>query len=142
MKVSLQDTVDIFSDFQNMDIYKTYFINSKQLCNLRDYANFIRNIDEKIDRTKTGTHSIFGAQMRFDLSEGFPLLTSKKVAFGRIKSELLWFLRGDNNIRFLLQHHNHIWDEWPFKKWVESNEYKGPDMTDFGLRTQKDRSDP
>ncbi|OIM79075.1 thymidylate synthase [Oenococcus oeni] len=110
--------------------------------NEEQYLNLARRILEtgasKMDRTKTGTHSIFGAQMRFDLSEGFPLLTSKKVAFGRIKSELLWFLRGDNNIRFLLQHHNHIWDEWPFKKWVESNEYKGPDMTDFGLRTQKD----
>ena len=60
----------------------------------------------KPDRTHTGTYSIFGHQMRFDLSKGFPLLTTKKVPFGLIKSELLWFLRGDTNIRFLLQHKN------------------------------------
>ena len=76
--------------------------------------------------------------MRFDLSKGFPILTTKKVPFGLIKSELLWFLRGDTNIRFLLQHKNHIWDEWAFKKWVESDEYQGPDMTDFGHRWLKD----
>ncbi|RVU70117.1 MULTISPECIES: thymidylate synthase [Lactobacillus] len=93
---------------------------------------------DKSDRTGTGTRSLFGAQMRFDLSQGFPLLTSKKVPFGLIKSELLWFLRGDTNIRFLLEHHNHIWDEWAFKNWVTSSEYQGPDMTNFGLRSQSD----
>ncbi|CAK1229836.1 thymidylate synthase [Fructobacillus tropaeoli] len=92
----------------------------------------------KDDRTGTGTYSIFGTQMRFDLQEGFPLLTTKKVFFKLIKSELLWFLRGDNNIRFLLQNNNHIWDEWAFKNWIESDEYSGPDMTDFGLRSQTD----
>ena len=92
----------------------------------------------KPDRTHTGTYSIFGHQMRFDLSKGFPLLTTKKVPFGLIKSELLWFLHGDTNIRFLLQHKNHIWDEWAFEKWVKSDEYRGPDMTDFGHRSQKD----
>lgn len=90
----------------------------------------------KGDRTGTGTHSLFGTQMRFDLQEGFPLLTTKKVFFGLIKSELLWFLRGDNNIRFLLQHNNHIWDEWAFKNWVESSDYTGPDMTNFGHRAE------
>ena len=93
---------------------------------------------DKSDRTGTGTRSYFGAQMRFDLSKGFPLLTTKKVPFGLIKSELLWFLRGDTNIRFLLEHNNHIWDEWTFKNWVTSAEYQGPDMTDFGLRSQSD----
>ena len=92
----------------------------------------------KGDRTGTGTHSLFGTQMRFDLQEGFPLLTTKKVFFGLIKSELLWFLRGYNNIRFLLQHNNHIWDEWAFKNWVESNDYTGPDMTNFGHRAETD----
>lgn len=92
----------------------------------------------KMDRTKTGTHSLFGYQMRFNLNDGFPLLTTKKVPFGLIKSELLWFLRGDTNIRFLLQHHNHIWDEWALKKWVTSGDYTGPDMTNFGLRSQTD----
>ncbi|WP_282801066.1 thymidylate synthase [Secundilactobacillus kimchicus] len=93
---------------------------------------------EKTDRTGTGTRSTFGYQMRFDLSEGFPLLTTKKVPFGLIKSELLWFLHGDTNIQYLLKHKNHIWDEWAFKKWVESNDYKGPDMTDFGRRSLVD----
>lgn len=93
---------------------------------------------DKSDRTCTGTKSLFGAQMRFDLSKGFPLLTTKRVPFGLIKSELLWFLRGDTNIRFLLQHKNHIWDEWAFKNWVNSDEYQGPDMADFGLRCQSD----
>lgn len=98
----------------------------------------LENGHRKDDRTKTGTISTFGYQMRFDLSKGFPLLTTKKVPFGLIKSELLWFLRGDTNIQFLLKHKNHIWDEWAFEKWVNSDEYNGPDMTDFGLRSQKD----
>jgi len=92
----------------------------------------------KDDRTGVGTKSIFGHQMRFDLQEGFPLLTTKKVAFRLIKSELLWFLKGETNIRYLLEHNNHIWDEWAFERYVESDDYKGPDMTNFGLRAQKD----
>lgn len=110
--------------------------NEQQYLNLARYV--LENGHEKSDRTGTGTRSVFGYQMRFDLSKGFPLLTTKKVPFGLIKSELLWFLRGDTNIRFLLQHHNHIWDEWAFKKWVTSSEYHGPDMTDFGHRWLKD----
>lgn len=90
--------------------------------------------NEKADRTGTGTKSVFGYQMRFDLTKGFPLLTTKRVPFGLIKSELLWFLKGDTNIRYLLEHNNHIWDEWAFKRYVESLEYTGPDMTDFGRR--------
>ncbi|WP_391484632.1 thymidylate synthase [Lactobacillus iners] len=93
---------------------------------------------DKSDRTGVGTRSIFGAQMHFDLSEGFPIITTKHVPFGLIKSELLWFLRGDTNIKFLLEHKNHIWDEWAFKNWVSSTEYNGPDMTNFGLRQQTD----
>src|SRR5699024_2026548 len=93
---------------------------------------------EKADRTKTGTYSLFGKQIRFQLQDGFPLLTTKKVPFRLVASELLWFLKGDTNIRYLLQHNNNIWNEWAFKKWVESDEYNGPDMTDFGIRAQKD----
>lgn len=106
------------------------------------YLQLLRDIlakgHQKTDRTKTGTISLFGYQMRFDLSQGFPLLTTKRVPFGLIKSELLWFLRGDTNIQYLLKHNNHIWDEWAFKNWIESPEYVGPDMTDFGLRAPKD----
>lgn len=93
---------------------------------------------QKGDRTGTGTKSLFGYQMRFDLSEGFPLLTTKRVPFGLIKSELLWFIKGDTNIRYLLQHNNHIWDEWAFERYVQSEDYKGPDMTDFGRRALQD----
>ena len=92
----------------------------------------------KSDRTNTGTYSFFGKQIRFDLQEGFPLLTTKRVPFRLIASELLWFLKGDTNIRYLLEHRNNIWNEWAFKNWVESTEYEGPDMTDFGIRSQKD----
>ncbi|EOH88630.1 thymidylate synthase [Enterococcus pallens] len=93
---------------------------------------------QKGDRTGTGTKSLFGYQMRFDLSEGFPLLTTKRVPFGLIKSELLWFIKGDTNIRYLLQHNNHIWDEWAFERYVQSEDYQGPDMTDFGHRALQD----
>lgn len=92
----------------------------------------------KGDRTGTGTKSIFGYQMRFDLSEGFPLLTTKRVPFGLIKSELLWFIKGDTNIRYLLEHNNHIWDEWAFERYIKSDDYQGPDMTDFGHRVLSD----
>lgn len=106
------------------------------------YLNLGRKIltegNIKTDRTNTGTRSIFGYQMRFNLAEGFPLLTTKRVPFGLIKSELLWFLKGDTNIRFLLEHNNHIWDEWAFERFVKSPAYKGPDMTDFNHRALAD----
>lgn len=95
---------------------------------------------KKEDRTGTGTFSVFGHQMRFDLQKGFPLLTTKRVPFKLVASELLWFIKGDTNIRYLLQNNNHIWDEWAFKRWVESDEYTGPDMTDFGRRCLVDEA--
>lgn len=94
----------------------------------------LENGSKKDDRTGTGTLSIFGYQMRFNLQEGFPLMTTKKTAFRLIATELLWFLKGDTNVRTLIEQNNHIWDEWGFKKWVESEDYKGVDMTDFGNR--------
>lgn len=110
----------------------------------KEYLDLLNKViakgELKGDRTGTGTLSLFGHQMRFDLSEGFPLLTTKKVAFGLIKSELLWFLKGDSNIRYLLQRKNHIWDEWAFAKYVKSCDYAGPDMTDFGRRCLVDEA--
>lgn len=109
---------------------------------MRQYLDLAQTILDKgvtkEDRTGVGTKSIFGHQMRFDLSEGFPLLTTKRVAFRLIKSELLWFLKGDTNIRYLLENNNHIWDEWAFERYTSSQDYDGPDMTDFGLRAQED----
>ena len=109
---------------------------------MKQYLELLEKIKqegiEKSDRTGTGTKSIFGYQMRFDLSKGFPILTTKRVPFGLIKSELLWFIKGDTNIRYLLQHNNHIWDEWAFKRYVESPDYTGEDMTDFGRRSLQD----
>src|SRR5699024_1897469 len=110
--------------------------------NLQNYVQLLEDIlengTEKGDRTGTGTVVVFGRQLRFDLQKGFPLLTTKRVPFRLVASELLWFLRGDTNIKYLLEHNNNIWNEWPFKRWVESEAYDGPDMTDFGLRSQTD----
>src|SRR5690625_1153939 len=104
-----------------------------------DLCNYIlENGSQKTDRTGTGTYSIFGYQIRYNLNEGFPLLTTKKVPFRLIASELLWFIKGDTNIRYLLENNNNIWNEWAFKKWVESDEYNGPDMTDFGIKSLED----
>lgn len=98
----------------------------------------LENGTKKEDRTGTGTLSIFGYQMRFDLKKGFPLFTTKRIPFRLIVSELLWFIKGDTNIRYLLQNNNNIWNEWAFENWVSSKEYNGPDMTNFGLRSQED----
>ena len=83
---------------------------------MRQYEDFMRHVYEngvtKTDRTGTGTRSVFGYQMRFDLQEGFPLVTTKKLHTKSIFIELLWFLRGDNNARWLQERGVSIWNEW------------------------------
>jgi thymidylate synthase len=83
---------------------------------MRAYLDLLRHVMEcgrfKSDRTGTGTHSVFGAQVRYDLEAGFPLLTTKKVHTRSIIHELLWFLKGETNIRYLKENGVSIWDEW------------------------------
>lgn len=98
----------------------------------REYLKLLEHIMEhgatKTDRTGTGTKSVFGYQMRFDLSQGFPLLTTKKVPIKSIIHELLWFMRGDTNLKYLADNNVHIWDEWPYKAYLQRNNLPIPEI--------------
>lgn len=87
---------------------------------MKQYLELLQNILDRGatrgDRTGTGTKSIFGAQLRFDLSQGFPLVTTRKVFFKGVIRELLWFLAGDTNIKYLTDNNVHIWDAWADEK--------------------------
>src|SRR5687768_14666431 len=86
---------------------------------------------KKEDRTGTGTLSIFGPQMRFDLTKGFPLLTTKQVHMKSVIYELLWLLKGSTNIEYLAKNEVRIWDDWPYAKYKKSPEFKGENIKEF-----------
>ncbi len=100
--------------------------------------HILKNGTDRSDRTSTGTISTFGYQMRFDLSEGFPLLTTKKVHFKSIVHELLWFITGSTNIRPLVQNDVRIWNEWPYEKFRKSDEYNNETLQEFVDRIKND----
>ncbi|MBQ9520542.1 MAG: thymidylate synthase [Acholeplasmatales bacterium] len=102
---------------------------------MKQYLDLCKTILEegtkKEDRTGTGTISYFGYQMRFDLSKGFPLLTTKRVHLKSIIHELLWFIQGDTNIKYLVDNDVRIWNDWPYDVYKKSNEFKGETIEEF-----------
>jgi thymidylate synthase len=102
---------------------------------MKQYHKLIEDVlafgSDKNDRTQTGTRSIFGYQMRFDLSEGFPLVTTKKVFYKAIIHELLWFIKGDTNIKYLVDNQVNIWNEWPYENFKKSSDFQGETLEQF-----------
>ena len=108
---------------------------------MHQYLDLMRHVQkhglEKKDRTGVGTKSIFGYQMRFDLGAGFPLVTTKKVHFKSIVHELLWFVKGDTNIRYLVENGVSIWNDWPFKNWLKKSKLMGDVLIQSKDREEK-----
>ena len=102
---------------------------------MKQYLDLVRDVlengEQRQDRTGTGTISKFGYQARFNLEEGFPLLTTKKVFYRGIFEELFWFLKGETNIRPLALKNVKIWNDWPYDKYSKSPEFKGETMEEF-----------
>lgn len=107
-------------------------------CYLDLCKHVLKNGMYKEDRTGTGTYSTFGYQMRVNLEEGFPLLTTKKVFFKGILAELLWFIDGDTNIQKLVKQNVKIWNEWPYEAFKKSSEYNGETLQEFIDKIKED----
>jgi thymidylate synthase len=102
---------------------------------MKQYLDLCRHVLEngthKDDRTGTGTTSLFGYQARYNLEEGFPLLTTKRVYLRAILHELLWFVSGDTNIKYLVDNDVKIWNEWPYEAFKKSADYQGESLDEF-----------
>ena len=109
---------------------------------MKQYLDFLTHIrtkgSPKNDRTATGTQSTFGYQMRFDLKEGFPAITTKKLHMKSVIHELLWFIAGETNIQPLVKNGVRIWNEWPFQQYKQSSEYQGETMKAFVEKIKND----
>jgi len=109
---------------------------------MQQYLDLLQYIldhgQEKSDRTGTGTLSVFGYQMRMPLQAGFPLLTTKKVHVKSVIHELLWFIQGDTNIRYLVDHDVRIWNDWPYASFQKSPEYQNETMDQFIAKIKSD----
>ena len=94
--------------------------------------------EDRPDRTGTGTRSVFGYQIRYDLREGFPLLTTKKMYLRPIAEELLWFIKGDTNIKYLVDRNVKIWNEWPYEDFKKSEDFNGETLEEFVEKIKND----
>ncbi|ATZ18103.1 thymidylate synthase [Mesoplasma melaleucae] len=109
---------------------------------MKQYIELVNEIlkdgEKRDDRTNTGTISKFGVQKRYDLRKGFPLLTTKKVFYKAIFHEMLWFIKGDTNIKYLVNNNVKIWNEWPYDNFKKSQKFNNETLQEFVERLKTD----